>query len=67
MAHTGTGARSPALDAVFERIGTAVTRAYGPIAIAAAAAWGLAAIIVARYHRSIPDLDTAPPHATDEG
>ena len=53
-----------AVLAIFERIGAAVTRAYGPVAIAAAAAWALAAIVVARYHRPIPDSNSPPPHAT---
>ncbi|MDB5321503.1 MAG: hypothetical protein JWN40_3134 [Phycisphaerales bacterium] len=37
-----------AVLAVFERLGAVVVRAYGPVAIVAAAAWGVAAMIVAR-------------------
>jgi ATP/ADP translocase len=45
------GATSAAL-AISERLGAIITRAYGPIAIAAAAVWALAAILVAQQrHR----------------
>jgi AAA family ATP:ADP antiporter len=47
------GATSAVL-AIFERLGAVITRAYGPVAIAAAAVWAMAAIIVAR-RRQIGD------------
>ena len=43
----GKGATA-AVIAIFERLGAVIARAYGPVAIGAAAVWALAAIVVAR-------------------
>jgi AAA family ATP:ADP antiporter len=41
--------------AIFERFGAVVARAYGPVAIVAAAAWGVAALVVARLQYRLAD------------
>lgn len=48
-----------AVLAIFERLGAAVARAYGPVAIAAAAVWTMAAIIVARRRQIGEDIADA--------
>jgi AAA family ATP:ADP antiporter len=53
-----------AVLAIFERLGAVIARAYGPVAIAAAAVWAMAAIVVARQRQlgetSAPDTVGSP-------